>query len=43
MKGAINNLSGQAQILSSIVKSFEINSASVNSSAIFGVDVNKKN
>jgi methyl-accepting chemotaxis protein len=37
MKSAISNLSGQAQILNSIVKGFEINSASIHSGTIFGV------
>jgi len=37
MKSAIANLSGQAQILSNIVKGFEVHSSSIKSDVIFGV------
>lgn len=37
MKSAISNLSGQAQILSNIVKGFEVHSSSIKSDVIFGV------
>ena len=38
MKAAIANLSGQAQILNTIIKGYEVNQASIKSDVIFGVE-----
>jgi len=38
MKSAISNLAGQAQVLKNIVKGFEVNSSSIVSSSIIGVE-----
>lgn len=38
MKSAIANLAGQAQILTSLIKGFEIHSSSIKSDVIFGVE-----
>ncbi len=38
MKAAIANLSGQAQILNTIIKGYEVNQSSIKSDVIFGVE-----
>ncbi len=37
MKSAIDNLAGQASILTNLIKGFEVNQSSIKSNVIFGV------